>query len=191
MRSVVFNVIFYVFFILMFVYVVAVALRCSGVLQHPGMRSLCTGGWCAWQVVVSVAEHHSNLVPWQLVCQATGAKLRHVGLTQDTQEIDLEVRRRGPCQSCVGVGCNPSACPCPCAGHDLGGRLLPRSCARLSTRGQRRWRWCMCRTCWEVSLTQPTQQSSPTRHAALLSSKLWDADLRRGCHPLFPAMHAG
>ena len=44
------------------------------------------------QVLLSVAEHHSNLVPWQLIAQRTGAKLRHVPLTQDTQELDMEVR---------------------------------------------------------------------------------------------------
>lgn len=42
------------------------------------------------QVLLSVAEHHSNLVPWQLVAQKTGAILRHVPLTKDTQEIDME-----------------------------------------------------------------------------------------------------
>ena len=39
---------------------------------------------------MSVAEHHSNLVPWQLACQRTGATLRHVPLTPDTQELDLQ-----------------------------------------------------------------------------------------------------
>ena len=43
------------------------------------------------QVIVSVAEHHSNLVPWQLACQRTGATLRHVPLTPDTQELDMQV----------------------------------------------------------------------------------------------------
>ena len=43
------------------------------------------------QVVVSVAEHHSNLEPWQMACQATGATLRAVPITKDTQEIDLQV----------------------------------------------------------------------------------------------------
>ena len=42
------------------------------------------------QVIVSVAEHHSNLVPWQLVCQATGATLKHVPLTRDGQELDMQ-----------------------------------------------------------------------------------------------------
>ncbi len=43
------------------------------------------------QILCSVAEHHSNLVPWQLVAQRTGAKLRHVPIRQDTQEIDMDV----------------------------------------------------------------------------------------------------
>ncbi|KAK9840604.1 hypothetical protein WJX81_003960 [Elliptochloris bilobata] len=42
------------------------------------------------EVLVSVAEHHSNLVPWQLACQRTGATLRHVPLTPDTQELDMQ-----------------------------------------------------------------------------------------------------
>ena len=48
-----------------------------------------------------MAEHHSNLVPWQLVCQATGAKLRHVGLTKETQEIDLQVGACGAFLGCM------------------------------------------------------------------------------------------
>jgi hypothetical protein len=43
------------------------------------------------QIILSVAEHHSNLVPWQLVAQKTGAVLKHVRLT-DTQELDMQVR---------------------------------------------------------------------------------------------------
>ena len=40
------------------------------------------------EVILSVMEHHSNLVPWQLVAQRTGAVLKHVRLT-DAQEFDL------------------------------------------------------------------------------------------------------
>lgn len=40
-------------------------------------------------VVVSEMEHHSNLVPWQLACEATGASLRAIRIT-DTGEFDLE-----------------------------------------------------------------------------------------------------
>ena len=40
------------------------------------------------EVVLSVMEHHSNLVPWQLVAHRTGAVLRHVGITT-SGELDL------------------------------------------------------------------------------------------------------
>ena len=43
------------------------------------------------QIILSVAEHHSNLVPWQMVAQRTGAVIRHVQLTKDTQELDMQV----------------------------------------------------------------------------------------------------
>jgi cysteine desulfurase / selenocysteine lyase len=35
------------------------------------------------EVVVSEMEHHSNIVPWQLLCQRTGATLRWFGITDD------------------------------------------------------------------------------------------------------------
>jgi cysteine desulfurase/selenocysteine lyase len=35
------------------------------------------------EVVITEMEHHSNIVPWQLACQRTGAKLRWFGLTDD------------------------------------------------------------------------------------------------------------
>jgi cysteine desulfurase/selenocysteine lyase len=38
-------------------------------------------------------EHHSNLVPWQLVCQQTGASLRAVPIT-DGGELDLDAFAR-------------------------------------------------------------------------------------------------
>ncbi|MGK7925997.1 MAG: SufS family cysteine desulfurase [Spirulina sp.] len=41
------------------------------------------------EIVVSVMEHHSNLIPWQIVAQKTGAVLKHVNLTE-TEEFDLE-----------------------------------------------------------------------------------------------------
>ncbi|MDO5094620.1 MAG: cysteine desulfurase [Propionibacteriaceae bacterium] len=40
------------------------------------------------EVVISVMEHHSNIVPWQLVCQRTGAKLRWFDVT-DEGRLDL------------------------------------------------------------------------------------------------------
>jgi cysteine desulfurase/selenocysteine lyase len=41
------------------------------------------------EIILSVAEHHSNIVPWQLVAAKTGAVLRFLPLTPDTQEIDV------------------------------------------------------------------------------------------------------
>lgn len=41
------------------------------------------------EIILSVMEHHSNLVPWQFVAQRTGAVLRFVGLTPD-QSFDLD-----------------------------------------------------------------------------------------------------
>lgn len=41
------------------------------------------------QVVVSVAEHHANIVPWQMVCKEKGAMLKHVRLSAQ-QEIDID-----------------------------------------------------------------------------------------------------
>jgi len=41
------------------------------------------------EIILSVMEHHSNLIPWQLLAQRTGAVLRFVELTA-TEELDLE-----------------------------------------------------------------------------------------------------
>lgn len=45
----------------------------------------------ALQIIVSVAEHHSNMVPWQLIAAKTGAVLKHVELTKDSQCLDMTV----------------------------------------------------------------------------------------------------
>jgi len=41
------------------------------------------------EVVISTLEHHSNIVPWQILCDAQGARLRVIPIG-DTGEIDLE-----------------------------------------------------------------------------------------------------
>jgi cysteine desulfurase/selenocysteine lyase len=41
------------------------------------------------EILISWLEHHSNIVPWQLLCQQTGAVLRVVPIN-DAGEIDLE-----------------------------------------------------------------------------------------------------
>jgi cysteine desulfurase/selenocysteine lyase len=49
-----------------------------------GMANLGPGD----EVLLSVMEHHSNLVPWQLVAQRTGAKLRFLDIDEE-QRLDL------------------------------------------------------------------------------------------------------
>ena len=34
-------------------------------------------------ILTTTLEHHSNFVPWQAVCQRTGAKLKMMSLTED------------------------------------------------------------------------------------------------------------
>lgn len=41
------------------------------------------------QILLTVAEHHSNLVPWQILAQKTGAVLRFVNLTPE-ETLDLK-----------------------------------------------------------------------------------------------------
>ncbi|HEU5107413.1 MAG TPA: cysteine desulfurase [Micromonosporaceae bacterium] len=41
------------------------------------------------EIVISEMEHHSNIVPWQLLCERTGARLRWFGVT-DSGRLDLE-----------------------------------------------------------------------------------------------------
>ncbi len=41
------------------------------------------------EIVISRMEHHSNIVPWQILCEKTGARLRYIDLTDDG-ELDME-----------------------------------------------------------------------------------------------------
>jgi cysteine desulfurase / selenocysteine lyase len=41
------------------------------------------------EVVISAMEHHSNIVPWQILCEQAGARLRIIPIT-DTGELDLD-----------------------------------------------------------------------------------------------------
>jgi cysteine desulfurase/selenocysteine lyase len=49
------------------------------------------------EIVLTEAEHHSNLVPWQLAAQATGAKLRFIPILDDgTLDMEEAERLIGP-----------------------------------------------------------------------------------------------
>jgi cysteine desulfurase/selenocysteine lyase len=45
------------------------------------------------EIVLSAIEHHSNIVPWQLVCEQTGAVLKVVPV-DDTGTLDMEAYQR-------------------------------------------------------------------------------------------------
>ncbi len=59
------------------------------VAQSFGRSSLRPGD----DIVITTMEHHSNIVPWQLVCEQTGATLKAVPIT-DEGELDLEAFER-------------------------------------------------------------------------------------------------
>lgn len=44
------------------------------------------------EIVISIMEHHSNIVPWQLLAQRKGARLRFAGLTADGR-LDMDSLR--------------------------------------------------------------------------------------------------
>jgi cysteine desulfurase / selenocysteine lyase len=50
------------------------------------------------EIVISEMEHHSNIVPWQLLCERTGARLRWFGITDagrlDESTVDELVNER-------------------------------------------------------------------------------------------------
>src|SRR5436309_11270713 len=59
---------------------------CSSDLAHSfGRKHVGPGD----EVVITWMEHHSNIVPWQLLCQEKGAHLRVVPIT-DAGELRLE-----------------------------------------------------------------------------------------------------
>ncbi|MFA6957804.1 MAG: cysteine desulfurase [Thermoanaerobaculia bacterium] len=57
------------------------------------------------EIVISTIEHHSNIVPWQMLCDATGATLRAIPVN-DRGELDLDAYRAllGPKTKLVAIG---------------------------------------------------------------------------------------
>jgi cysteine desulfurase/selenocysteine lyase len=55
------------------------------------------------EVVLTEAEHHSNIVPWQLAARATGARLRFIPIREDgTLDMEEAERLIGPRTRLVG-----------------------------------------------------------------------------------------
>jgi cysteine desulfurase/selenocysteine lyase len=70
------------------------------VARSWGARNLRPGD----EVLLSEAEHHSNLVPWQMIALETGARLRFVPILDDgTLDIDAAARLMGPRTKMVAI----------------------------------------------------------------------------------------
>lgn len=46
------------------------------------------------EIVLSIMEHHSNLVPWQFVCKHTGAKLKYMYINENFELSDEEIESK-------------------------------------------------------------------------------------------------
>lgn len=46
------------------------------------------------EVVISIMEHHSNLVPWQKITKATGSKLKYMYINKDFELSDEEIKNK-------------------------------------------------------------------------------------------------
>jgi cysteine desulfurase/selenocysteine lyase len=73
-----------------------VAYSISNASTAPGASALAIGP--GDEVLITELEHHANLVPWQQLCQRTGATLRWFGVTEDGRvdlsDIDALVNER-------------------------------------------------------------------------------------------------
>ena len=59
------------------------------VAQTYGRRTIGPGD----EILITALEHHSNIVPWQMLCEETGAALRVVPI-DDSGEVDVEAYDR-------------------------------------------------------------------------------------------------
>jgi cysteine desulfurase/selenocysteine lyase len=71
------------------------------VAQTYGRRNLAAGE----EIIISAMEHHSNIVPWQILCEEKGARLR-VAPMNDRGELLLEEYEKllGPQTRLVAIG---------------------------------------------------------------------------------------
>lgn len=92
------------------------------------------------EILTSVMEHHSNLVPWQLVANRTGAVLRHVGITAngelDIADFRAQLNQRTRIVPLVqlsnSLGClNPIANLVELA-HAVGAKVLVDACQSVA-----------------------------------------------------------
>ena len=92
------------------------------------------------EVLLTVMEHHSNLVPWQQLAQRTGCVLRHVGITEsgelDLDDFHAKLTDRTRLVSLAHISnvlgcCNPLDRVIPAA-HAAGALVLVDACQSLA-----------------------------------------------------------
>ena len=92
------------------------------------------------EVLLTLMEHHSNLVPWQLLAQRTGCVLRHIGITEfgelDLDDFRAKLNDRTRLVSLVHISntlgcCNPLDQVIPAA-HAVGALVLADACQSLA-----------------------------------------------------------
>lgn len=80
------------------------------------------------EIVLSVVEHHSNLVPWFLVARATGAQIRYIELEGGTLSDDWPISPRTKIVAVTGMsnvlGILPPVERIVKAAHDVGAVVL-------------------------------------------------------------------
>ncbi|MEO0948195.1 MAG: SufS family cysteine desulfurase [Cyanobacteria bacterium J06641_5] len=91
------------------------------------------------EIILSVMEHHSNLVPWQLIAEKTGAAIEYVGLAEDESldfaEFKHLLNEKTKLVAIAHVsntlGCiNPVAEICTLA-HQQGAKVLVDACQSI------------------------------------------------------------
>jgi cysteine desulfurase/selenocysteine lyase len=91
------------------------------------------------EVLLTVMEHHSNLVPWQLLADRTGCVLRHAGLTEsgelDLNDLRSKLTERTRLVSLVQVsntlGCLNPISEVAALAHAAGALVLVDACQSL------------------------------------------------------------
>lgn len=59
------------------------------VAQSLGIHELCADD----EIILSILEHHANIVPWQMVCAKTGAKLKVIPVQENGQIMLSEFKK--------------------------------------------------------------------------------------------------
>ena len=92
------------------------------------------------EILLTLMEHHSNLIPWQQLSQRTGCILRHVGITEagelDLADLKMKLNSNTRLLSLVHISntlgcCNPIAEITEMV-HNVGGLILIDACQSLA-----------------------------------------------------------